>query len=219
MKDEKALVILSGGQDSTTCLYWALKEYKEVEAITFDYGQMHRNEIVSASKICSMVKVPHEIVFIEGTLIGGTLLDKPVEGRGENIAPSWVPLRNALFLTIASNRAIVKGVKTLVIGVNSRDYSGYPDCRISFISAFEDMVFYGAEYPLLIEKPLINMTKKDIVLLAKGLLGCWEALAYTLTCYKGEYPPCGECAACKIRAKGFKEAGFPDPLIERSKNE
>lgn len=239
----KPLVILSGGQDSTTCLYWAkqLPGVEEVHAVTFDYGQRHAIEIESALKVAEMAGVAsHEIVKLPDGILRGTspLINADHEvGRYESaetlpggLEDTFVPARNILFLTLAANRAYCLGCDALVIGVSQEDYGGYPDCRIEFINAMEKALCEGMPKPLVIKKPLITLNKMRTVELADVLDmthygatgkregGCLDALAYSHTCYNGETPPCGSCHACLLRAKGFQEAEVVDPLIERLTN-
>lgn len=215
----KAIVLFSGGQDSTVCLYWAKKYYKDVLALNIFYGQKHWVECNAASKIALIAGVKMEILSLNTEILkGGSILGVAVKHTNPNIAASWVPLRNQLFLTIAFNRAIVYKADAVITGVNAIDYSGYPDCRAEFIRSIEKASFLASEISIPIETPLIGMSKKEIVEEGTRLEGCMEALAYSHTCYKGEVPPCCECPACTLRAKGFAEAGIKDPLIERIKN-
>jgi 7-cyano-7-deazaguanine synthase len=225
-KNVDGLVIFSGGQDSTTCLYWAKERFKRVHAVTFDYGQRHQIEIESAKKIAGLAGVEsHEIVDLTGMMkTTSPLVDlsreithyDSVDELPGGIEPTFIPCRNILFLTIAANRAVVKGIKDLVIGVSAIDYGGYPDCRPKFIRSMEETLRRGLEMKINIYTPMISLSKKDTVLLASNLSGCMEALAYSHTCYEGKFPPCGKCHACLLRMKGFKEAGIKDPLIERA---
>ncbi|MGL5735896.1 MAG: 7-cyano-7-deazaguanine synthase QueC [Beijerinckiaceae bacterium] len=230
----KALVVLSGGQDSTTCLFWAISEGFEVHAVTFDYGQRHRIELKSAVVIAEMAGVrSHEIIELgSGILKGTSPLVNPAEKleQYENhstlpggLEKTFVPMRNQLFLTVAANRAYVMGCNTLVTGVCQEDFGGYPDCRQAFIDSFAETssegTFTGEEEtlpPLQIWTPLMNMTKAASVRLAAELPGCLEALAYSHTAYDGKYPPTGNDHASLLRAKGFEEAGIPDPLVVRA---
>ena len=225
-KNVDCLVVFSGGQDSTTCLYWAKEKFKGVHAVTFDYGQRHKIEIESAKKIAQLGGVEsHEIIDITGMMkTTSPLVDfsrevgqyRSVDELPGGIEPTFIPCRNILFLTIAANRAVVKGIKDLVIGVSAIDYGGYPDCRPKFIRSMEETLRHGLEMKINIYTPMISLSKKDTVLLASNLSGCMEALAYSHTCYEGKFPPCGKCHACLLRMKGFKEAGIEDPLIERA---
>ena len=225
---KKPLVILSGGQDSTTCLFWA-KRYpgvEQVHAITFDYGQRHAIEIESALKVAEMAEVAsHEIVKLPDGVLRGTspLVNADHEvGRYESaealpggLEDTFVPARNILFLTLAANRAYCLGCDALVIGVSQEDFGGYPDCRIEFIAAMDRAIAEGMPKRIQIRTPVIALNKRLTVDLAVRLDGCMAALTYSHTCYSGELPPCGSCHACLLRAKGFREAGVSDPLIER----
>jgi 7-cyano-7-deazaguanine synthase len=221
-KSEKCLVVLSGGQDSTTCLYWAKERFEDVRAVTFDYGQRHRIELDAAAAIARLAGVKdHETIDIRGLMESASpLIDlaRPVDQYGSveelpgGIEDTFIPCRNILFLTIAANRAFVKGIKDLVIGVSAVDYGGYPDCRPGFIHMMEETLRQGLEAEMTIHAPLISMSKKETVLLALSLPGCMEAMAHSHTCYVGASPPCGKCHACVLRAKGFRDAGVKDPL-------
>lgn len=221
MEKSKAVVLFSGGQDSTVCLYWAMENFDEVYPLVINYGQKHVVEITSAIKIIQMAKLEDKAEFLRlpmDILKGGTLLNQDSQASG-SIADTWVPYRNMLFLTIALNRALVHGENSVVVtGVNAVDYSGYPDCRGEFIDSMYDAAFEASEKEVEIVTPLIYYSKSDIVKIGANLPGCMEALAYSHTCYNGQVPPCGECNSCIIRAKGFGEAGIKDPLIERLTN-
>lgn len=231
----KALVILSGGQDSTTCLFWAKKHFDEIHAVTFDYGQRHQIEIDAAHRVAKIAEVAsHEVIRLgEGILAGTSPLvsDNELEQYEDGNLPgglekTFVPMRNQLFITIAANRAYVAGCTHLITGVCQEDFGGYPDCRQVFIDAIEGACCLGtftgqegAPGPLKIHTPLMDLTKAESVLLATRLPGCYEALAYTHTSYDGQYPPTGKDHATLLRAKGFAEAGLPDPLVMRAVEE
>jgi 7-cyano-7-deazaguanine synthase len=225
-KNVDCLVIFSGGQDSTTSLYWAREKFKRVHAVTFDYGQRHKIEIESAKKIVKLAAVEsHEIIDITDMMkTTSPLVDfsrevdqyRSVDELTGGIEPTFIPCRNILFLTIAANRAVVKNIRDLVIGVSAVDYGGYPDCRPKFITLMEETLHHGLDMEINIHTPVISLSKKDTVLLASKISGCMEALAYSHTCYLGKFPPCGKCHACLLRIKGFKEAGIEDPLMERA---
>lgn len=224
---DKAIVILSGGQDSTTCLFWALKQFDEVEAITFDYGQRHRIEIEAAKKIAQIAKIKHRIInvnFIKeitttSDLVSSQQGDLLFEINPENNLPrSFVPGRNIFFISIAAALGYNSGIQNIVTGVCQTDYSGYPDCRRPFIDELEVLLQLAMEKKFKIHTPLMYLTKAQSVVLAQEV-GALGALAYSHTCYNGKYPPCRKCPACKIREKGFRDAGIEDPLIERAKNE
>lgn len=232
---KRALVILSGGQDSTTCLFWAKQNFDEVHAITFNYGQRHSIEIDAAKKVAELAKVEsHEIVNVPECLISCSPLtseneletynspdemEKVIGGRREL---TFVPMRNALFLTIAANRAEALGIDCLVTGVCQMDNANYDDCRKTFLLASEQYINTALGHDhrgtpwISIEAPLLYLSKAESIHLAQSLDGCMEAMAYSHTCYAGQYPPCGKCHSCVLRASGFAEAGVADPLIVRS---
>lgn len=218
MEKSRAIVLFSGGQDSTVCLYWAKQIFEEVHPLIINYGQKHDIELDSASHIVVLAELIDftEFVFFP-KIKGGKLLGQESKATG-TVADTWVPYRNMLFLTLALNHAVAKDCQAVVIGVNSVDYSGYPDCRKEFIEAFEKTAELASEKEIKVLTPLITLSKKEIVELGTLIPGCMEALAYSHTCYNGVYPPCGECASCKLRAEGFKQAGIEDPLIIGPKN-
>lgn len=212
------MVVLSGGQDSTTCLYWALGRFGDagVETLTFDYGQRHRIELECAGKVAQYAGVAHTTLPIDTfSALGGNALtdsDMPVEEAPDNGLPNtFVAGRNLIFLTFAAAFAWQRGITDLVTGVAQTDYSGYPDCRRETIDEMEKTLKLGMERAFKIHTPLMNLSKKETVELARDL-GALDAMALTHTCYNGLRPPCGECPACRLRAKGFQEAGIADPL-------
>jgi 7-cyano-7-deazaguanine synthase len=219
----KALVLLSGGQDSTTSLFWAINQGYDCEALIFYYGQRHMIEIEAARRICGMAGIQWHYVDTDiFKQIGGdsALLNKSQniseKHRTGNLPASFVPGRNIFFLTIAGMIAYREGIADIVIGVSQEDYSGYPDCRSNTINAMQRALNYGMDYPFELRTPVMFLSKKEEVELAKSLPGCMEALAFSHTCYEGQFPPCGKCPACVLRAKGFAEAGVEDPLIRRA---
>lgn len=226
----KALVVLSGGQDSTTCLFWALRNYSGgVHAITFDYGQRHRIEIDAALKVSSMAGVlSHEVVAVPGILqsVSPLTSDTPLEEYtdadsmasiiGDRVELTFVPMRNTLFLTLAANRAIALGCESIVTGICQEDNANYPDCTEDFRRAFQTLVQVSTKTDLTVVAPLMWLSKADTVRLAHSLPGCWDALAYTHTSYDGLYPPTGMNHANVLRAHGFEQAGLPDPLVLRA---
>jgi 7-cyano-7-deazaguanine synthase len=228
---ERALVILSGGQDSTTALFWAINRFKEVHAITFDYGQRHRLEIQAATKVAEMAGVAsHHLVDIQGILrsssplVSNTELEEYTSFHqmdkeiGNRVELTFVPMRNTLFFTVAANRAVARKIENLVTGICQEDNANYPDCTEGFRAAFEEMMnlSLGVEKRFLLHAPLINFSKAETVRLSSVLPGCWDALAYTHTSYDGLYPPTGMNHANVLRAHGFEEAGLPDPLVLRA---
>lgn len=224
----KAVALLSGGQDSTTCLYWAKQNFDEVVALSVFYGQRHKAELEAAAQIASRAGARHQIIetpFL-GALGGSALVDasKPLTWEGgipdaqmpQGLPSSFVPGRNALMLTIASAVAVKEGAKDIVTGVCQTDYSGYPDCRREFIDSLEKtltLAMPSSTGPIRVHTPLMYITKAETVRLARRLPGCWDSLALSITCYEGKRPGCGECPACALRVKGFAEAGERDPAV------
>jgi 7-cyano-7-deazaguanine synthase len=217
-----AVVLLSGGQDSTTCLYWAKGRFERLYALTFDYGQRHRIELEAARTIARMAGVAaHRILKIsELAELGGSALleDMPIQERGgrDNLPNTFVPGRNLLFLVLAAAWAYQLECHDVVGGMCQTDYSGYPDCRRATIDALERAIELGMEWTIRIHTPLMFLTKAQSVRLAQEV-GALDALAYSHTCYEGRFPPCGVCPACRLRAKGFEEAGIEDPLLTRAR--
>lgn len=222
---EKALVVLSGGQDSTTCLYWAMARFGRgnVSALSFDYGQRHHIELECARAVSAFAGVSHVCLPVDTfTALGGNALtdaavDVPHEVAGAGLPITFVPGRNLIFLTFAAAHAYPRRIRHIVTGVAQTDYSGYPDCRDETLAALKRAINLGMEAEFELHTPLMHLSKKQTVEMAVEL-DAIGALAHTHTCYKGQRPPCGECAACRLRAKGFAEAGVPDPLIERFAN-
>jgi 7-cyano-7-deazaguanine synthase len=219
--NDKALVVLSGGQDSTTCLYWAIDRFgrEQVSTVTFDYGQRHRIELDCAGEIAEFAGVPNVVLPIDTfAALGGDALTAPdiaVESKVDEetgLPNTFVPGRNLIFLTFAAAFAYQRNIAHLVTGVAQTDYSGYPDCREKTMSALQTAIQQGMESEVQIHTPLMHLSKKETVELAQEL-GALPAMAMTHTCYNGERPPCGHCAACELRAKGFAEARIVDPLL------
>jgi 7-cyano-7-deazaguanine synthase len=221
---EAAVVLLSGGQDSTTCLYWAKHHFGELHCIGIGYGQRHANELKGAKRSARLAGVRFRRLDLKvlAELGGNALVDHKqdlaaVGGRLDIQAPdglptSFVPGRNALFLSVAAAYAVQIGAKDIITGVCQTDYSGYPDCREEFVSAMAQaltLAMPSSARPIRVHTPLMFLTKAETVHLARKLDGCWEALALTITCYEGTR--CGTCAACELRARGFAEAGYEDP--------
>lgn len=215
---DRALVVLSGGQDSTTCLYWAIDKYKRenVEAVTFDYGQRHRIELECARTICQDAGIVQvELPIDTFQALGGNALTNAeidiAEGVDGELPSTFVPGRNLIFLTFAAAHAWQRSITNIVTGVAQTDYSGYPDCRQETIDSLSTTLQLGMDQTFVIHTPLMNLSKKETVLLADSL-GAIKAMAQTHTCYEGVRPPCEKCPACILRAKGFSEAGINDPL-------
>ncbi len=222
-EEQKVLVVLSGGQDSTTCLYWAIDRYglAAVDTVTFDYGQRHRVELECAAKVAEFAGVSNTCLPIDTlAALGGDALTDPdidvdsVMDADTGLPNTFVPGRNLIFLTYAAALAYRRGIQNLVTGVAETDYSGYPDCREKTLDSLQETIRLGMESDIEIHAPLMHRSKKETVELARDL-GALEVMADTHTCYNGLRPPCGKCSACQLRAQGFAEAGIDDPLITR----
>lgn len=219
-----ALVVFSGGQDSTTCLHWALSAFPKVEAVFFEYGQRHAAERQAAESIAARLGVPLRAFNLDffremggNALVDPGLAIAPVPEHG--LPNTFVPGRNLIFLAYAASYAFTRGIRDLVTGVCQTDYSGYPDCRDATLKSLERALGLGLGYDegaFRIHTPLMFKTKAESVLWAREL-GALESLAYSHTCYEGVFPPCGKCPACVLRAKGFAEAGIEDPLLARAR--
>lgn len=224
------LVVLSGGQDSATCVAMARQKFDEVHAITFDYGQRHLREIQAACAIAKLLHCEsHEVVSLGPILAGRSPLTNPNEELeqykdfeqmseviGNRVEKTFVPMRNALFLTLAANRAICKGITSITTGVCEADNANYPDCRASFIQAQEHCIQEAlAVKGFRIHAPLINMSKAQSIADIADM-GELAILAFTHTAYDGQYPPVGNDHATLLRAQGFVEADLPDPLVLRA---
>jgi 7-cyano-7-deazaguanine synthase len=230
LSQEKALVVFSGGQDSTTCLYWAFDKWgdENVKTISFDYGQRHSIELESAKFICNLAGMEFDLIKTRNILRSvSPLVDSHVQMDLYNsvdefepgVQKTFVPGRNILFLTIAANIAYHHGAKNIVVGVCEEDFGGYYDCRQEFVTSMQKALnqgLFGKDQGLVLHAPLMYLDKKRTVELALDLgPRCIEALGYSHTCYEGEFPPCGKCHSCLLRARGFKEARVIDPLLER----
>jgi 7-cyano-7-deazaguanine synthase len=225
MTRPKAVVLLSGGMDSTTTAAIAQSSGFEVHALTFRYGQRHATELEAARRVAKRLGIRnHAVMEIDLRAFGGSALtadlavpkDTPLDRIGERIPPTYVPARNTIFLSFALGWAEVLGASDIFVGANALDYSGYPDCRPEYFKAFQQMADLatraGVEEGrrITIHTPLIQLSKREII--ERGLaLGV--DYSETLTCYdpglQGE--ACGRCEACLLRLKGFREAGMEDP--------
>jgi 7-cyano-7-deazaguanine synthase len=219
---KKAVVLYSGGLDSTTCMAIARAEGFAPCAMSFSYGQRHAVELVRAKAYAPRVGAEdHLVVEIDLRRIGGSALtadiDVPKEGLGSDIPVTYVPARNTIFLSFALGWAEVLGAFDIFIGVNALDYSGYPDCRPGYIAAFEAMANLATRAAVegqgryRIHAPLIHLTKAEIIRMGLAL-GVDYALTHS--CYDPTPAglACGECDSCRLRLKGFDEAGVPDPI-------
>lgn len=223
-----AVVLLSGGQDSTTALYWAKANgFDPLYALNVQYGQRHASEIKAAKIIAAHAGAKYETLRLDvlAALGDSALVDtaKPLEASGgyvdeampEGLPTSFVPGRNAFFLLTAAAFAVKVGAKAIVTGVCQTDYSGYPDCRAPFIDRMAVMLNAAMPSscgPFTIYTPLMDLTKAETVKLMRSYGDeAWWALGQTVTCYNGLRPGCGLCPACLLRIAGFEEAGEKDP--------
>ncbi|MFN3586055.1 MAG: 7-cyano-7-deazaguanine synthase QueC [Moraxellaceae bacterium] len=215
-----AIVLLSGGLDSATCLAMAKAEGFRLVALSFDYGQRHTAELAAARRLASAMGVTdHRVLRLDLGAIGGSALTDsaiavPTE-ESEGIPVTYVPARNTVFLSFALGLAEVTQARAIFIGVNAVDYSGYPDCRPAFIAAFETLANLATKagvegHALRIHTPLLQLSKAEIIRAGRAL-----GVDYSLTvsCYQAddEGRACGLCDACRLRRRGFAEAGLPDP--------
>jgi 7-cyano-7-deazaguanine synthase len=226
----KAVCLLSGGLDSSTCLALARHQGLDCYALSFDYGQRHRLELEAAARVAAALEATRHVTLkIDLRAFGGSALTddiavpkgRSVQSMGEGIPVTYVPARNTIFLACALAWAETLETSDIFLGVNAIDYSGYPDCRPEFIEAFEHTANLATKAGVegrtrvRIHTPLIRMTKADIVRLGRDL-----GLDFGLTwsCYDPQQgpTPCGACDSCLLRAKGFEEAGIEDPLRRRA---
>lgn len=219
MSDRRsALVLFSGGQDSTTCLFWAKAQFEQVEAVGFAYGQRHAVELEQATQIAALARVPYTILSLHGALGGSALIgnDGDVSAAHPNapdLPASFVPGRNALFLTAAASLAYTKGIHDLVGGMCQADFSGYPDCRRGFVDAMEQALTLALDAPLQVHTPLMNLTKAETWKLAADL-ACLDVVRdLSHTDYNGnrtDYHEWGygrlDNPASILRARGYEEA-------------
>lgn len=209
---DAALVVLSGGQDSTTCLFWAKEHFDKVSAITFKYGQKHAHEVDLAEQAAKKAGADWELIDVPliGQLGSNSLTDPSIKMDEEKPAGgppnTFVPGRNLFFLSIAAVKAREKGIKHLVTGVSQTDYSGYPDCRDSFIRSLNVSLNLAMDYQFVIHTPLMWIDKCETWALADEL-GILDYVRHnTLTCYNGVVGDgCGHCPACKLRMEGLQE--------------
>ena len=233
MSDKNAIVLLSGGLDSTTTLALARSEGFGCYALTFRYGQRHRREVEAAADVARSLGVTeHRVMDIDLAAFGGSALtddriavpkDRRTLGRETEIPPTYVPARNTVFLSYALAWAEVLDVFDLFIGVNSTDYSGYPDCRAEFIAAFETMANLATAAAVegkgryVLHTPIIEMSKAEIIRTG-AKLGVDYALTHSCYDPDGQGRSCGRCDSCRLRLKGFAEAGLKDPLVYASES-
>ncbi|MBQ5860452.1 MAG: 7-cyano-7-deazaguanine synthase QueC [Selenomonadales bacterium] len=218
----KAVILLSGGLDSTVCMACAKEAGYELYPISFDYHQRHNIELESAKKVAEFYQVAKHIVIetnmnaIGGSALTDTSIDVP-DGdiKSDKVPVTYVPARNLIFLSYALSYAEAIGAERILIGVNALDYSGYPDCRRAFSEQFQQVANYSTKAAavekkeILIETPLLNLSKKEIVELGTKL---GAPLHVSHSCYRGGEKACGVCDSCQLRLKGFREAGIVDPV-------
>lgn len=221
-QNKHCLVLLSGGQDSVTCLGLALGSIAKVSAVSFLYGQRHMREVEVASDLAARYKVPHKVIDA-GPVFNGLVVSALTDPAADDAATSkphptkpglpasFVPGRNALFLTLAHAHAQTIGADTIMTGVCQTDYSGYPDCRDGFIRTMQDALNLGYETRIEIRTPLMFLTKAETFCLAEQWGFLEEVLASSITCYNGKEDMnkwgkgCGTCPSCLLRIKGFEE--------------
>jgi len=216
---KRAVVLLSGGLDSMVCAALAREQGYEVLALTIDYHQRHRVELEAAKRVAAELADRHIILPLDLSAFGGSALtddiDVPKDGVGEGIPVTYVPARNTVFLSLALAWAEAAGAHDLFVGVNALDYSGYPDCRPAFVEAFEALANQATKAGVegdgfTIHAPLLHMTKADIAREA-ARLGLDPSISHSCYDPAPDGGACGLCDACRLRAKGFEEAGLPDP--------
>lgn len=220
----RAICLLSGGLDSSTALAWARREGYACSTLAFDYGQRHRRELESAAAIAAALGAEeHQVLQIDLRQFGGSALTDdlavplgtPTEGVDNSRIPiTYVPARNTIFLSLALAYAEVRDADAIVLGINALDYSGYPDCRPEYLEAMQRVAELATRQgveghaPRLLA-PLVHCTKAQIVRMGSDLDVPWDL---TWSCYQGDERACGRCDSCRLRLKGFAEAGFRDPL-------
>ncbi|MGV6826139.1 MAG: 7-cyano-7-deazaguanine synthase QueC [bacterium] len=219
----KAVVLLSGGLDSATALAIALRDGYECYALSLDYGQRHSTELAAAKRVAESAGIQHKILPLALDAIGGsaltdTSIDVP-EQMQDGIPITYVPARNTVFLSLALGWAEVLGAHDIFVGVNAVDYSGYPDCRPEFIEAFEKLANLATKVgvegqQIRIHAPLINWNKAEIIRAGTDLGVDYAA---TVSCYQADEQgrACGVCDSCRLRQKGFEDAGITDPTRYR----
>lgn len=213
-----ALVLLSGGLDSTVCLGWARREFGQVEAITFLHYRAEPLELACAKRSCSMWRIPQTVVPID--TFGALSASREISGSGieyfRRFPSSYVPGRNLVFVLFAAIHALTSGCRDLVGGTTLIDQSSYPDSRPQTLTRLQQLLRLGLDEPFMLHSPLLNRSKAQTILLAREL-GVLDALAWTQTCQRGVFPPCQSCPPCVLRYQGFKDANIPDPLIARAR--
>jgi 7-cyano-7-deazaguanine synthase len=222
----KALVLFSGGIDSTTALYWARSRYNEVSALSFDYGQRHKVELLLARRLARRLRLPHRVLKFDLRQIGGSALTDlsvslPRLPRSEELGPgipaTYVPFRNGIFLALAAAWAEANKIDNIVCGFNTIDSPNYPDTRASFVRAVQRAIDLGTAAPLKgfrirIVAPFLRMKKSEIIRLGLSLGADYS---FSISCYGGREVPCRRCSSCRHRKRAWEEAGAEDHLLTR----
>ncbi len=229
-KRQPALVLYSGGIDSTTVLYWSRVTFEEVQALSFNYGQRHHIELALARRLTRRLHLPHRILKVDLRQVGGSALtdssiDLPrfrrIQDFATSIPPTYVPFRNGIFLALAAAWAETRDFANIVCGFNSLDSPQYPDTRGPFVRAMERAIDLGTGArlrgrPIRVIAPLLRMTKSEII--RKGL-GLGADYSFSISCYGGSEIPCRRCASCLLRQRAWREVGTTDHLLVRLRKE
>jgi len=224
----QAVILFSGGIDSTTALYWGMERYEKIFALTFDYGQRHKIEVRLAKRLCQKLNIPQKILRLNLKQIGGSSLTDnqipmPEFSAGNEITegtPStYVPFRNGILLAVAAAWAEVKGINEIICGFNTIDSPNYPDTRLPFVKAMESAINQGTKYAysqkkMRIHAPFVNMKKSEIIKLGLSLGADYS---FSISCYSGKEVPCQKCSSCVLRQKAWHDIRMEDPLILRLK--
>lgn len=230
LRTEQAVVLFSGGIDSTTALYWARNKYDKVIALSYDYGQRHRIELACARRLTRRLRLPHQVFKVDLRQIGGSALtDKDIhlpryrraEEMDERIPSTYVPFRNGIFLAFAAAWAEVHKIHAIICGFNTIDSPHYPDTRAEFVRTMEKAINAGtkaaaANAPLQIVTPFLHLKKSEIIKIGLSLGADYS---YSISCYDGKEIPCRTCSACLLRQKAWQEVGVKDHLLVRLKKE
>ena len=222
--DKKAICLISGGLDSCVSSFIAKEKGYQIYALSFNYGQSHTKELKCAKKIARDLEAKDHLIFsLDLSRFGKSALFnksqkkiqfKEIDNIGKNIPSTYVPARNTVFLSIGLAYAETINANAIFVGINALDYAGYPDCRYEYLKAFQKMSNLATKCgvegkTIIIEAPLINMLKSDIIKTGEEINACIEK---TWSCYRGNEKACGRCDSCLLRLKGFKESGFLDPI-------
>lgn len=227
---EKNIVLFSGGIDSTTALYWSIRQDEQTTALTFDYGQRHGVEIRAAQRMTEELGVPHTILRVDLEQIGGSALTDMsvsvpqfdhISKVEEGLPTTYVPFRNGIFLALAAAWAETRNISAIVCGFNVIDSPNYPDTRETFVKAMEKAINSGTGAAMGGKKiqvlaPFLNLRKSEII--TKGL-SIGADYSYSISCYSGSEIPCQKCSSCLLRQRAWENAGTKDPLIARLEKE